>query len=395
MSWSFETSLLVFLVIIFLSQAIATLTQARLSLPLMLGIICIIGFGSGFFPADFLVKSKMKDVGFIAFNVLMVHSGTTLDMERLKSAWKPVVFSAIVVLLLTLCIAVGLKPVLGRQLAMLAPGPVIGGGAACALASNFLIGRDIMLSPFPWMIFMAQGLFSVPVFAWAVKQECRRQIQNGTHAIAPFEAEADSAGIILPRKKLCDRIPQRYRTTSFYLSSLMAVSVFNRWLHAIFLHGSGINPAVTALLFGMLFGQLGWIERDPLSKSDSMGFLMLGLMALMANSFAQVPLYAILKLVVPTLFVVAFGTLVLVLVGLIVGGVIHNSTFKSLALALSCMVGFPFSGIIAKRIVASALKNERPTAILVSELLLPLEVSSLLVTNFLSIFIVGLVAAWL
>ena len=161
MSWSFETSLLVFLAIIFLSQAVATLTRGKLSLPLVLGLICMAGFGGGFFPADFIVKSKMKDVGYIAFNVLVVHSGTTLDLGRLKAEWRTIALSSIVVLALSLVLVFGLGPVMGRSLAILSPGPVIGGGAACAIASNATVARSPLLAPFPWMIFMFLSLIHI------------------------------------------------------------------------------------------------------------------------------------------------------------------------------------------------------------------------------------------
>ena len=392
MPWSFETSLLVFLVIIFLSQAIATLTRGRLSLPLVLGIICIAGFGGGLFPVDFIVKSKMKDVGYIAFNVLVVHSGTTLDLGRLKSEWKSVALSAIVVLVLSLALVFGLGPIIGGQLAMLSPGPVVGGGAACAIASNAVAFRAPLLAPYPWMIFMVQGIFCTPLFAWVVRKEALRLMAGGNAApVRHGPVAAASVAQRLAEVKLCDRVPSQYRTTSFYLCSLMAVSVFNRWLNLTLLPGLGISPVITALLFGIVLGQFGLMERDPLSKSDSMGFLMLGLMALMANSFAQVPLAAVLSLAGPALLVVAAGTVILAAAGYLVARLFAYSRSRGIALALNCMVGFPFGMLIAKKVLASVAKDEDQRRFLEYELIPPLEAGSILVTNVISIFIASLV----
>ena len=398
MSWSFETSLLVFLVIIFLSQAAATLTKGKLSLPLVLGVICIAGFGGGFFPADFIAKSKMKDVGYIAFNVLVVHSGTTLDLGRLKSEWKSVALSAIVVLALSLALVFGFGPLVGRQLAVLSPGSVVGGGAACAIASNAAAFRAPLLAPYPWMIFMVQGIFCTPFFAWAVKKEALRLMAGGLAAgglAAPARGGPVPAASLPLRIKLCDRVPQQYRSTSFYLCSLMAVSVFNRWLNLTLLPGLGISPVITALLFGILLGQFGLMERDPLSKSDSMGFLMLGLMALMANSFAQVPLSNLLTLAWPALLAVAAGTVILAAAGLLGGRLFGYSRFRAIALALNCMVGFPFGAMIAKKVLGTVAKDESQGAFLESELIPSLEAGSILVTNVISIFIASLVGGLL
>ena len=416
MSWSFETSLLVFLAIIFLSQAVATLTRGKLSLPLVLGLICMAGFGGGFFPADFIVKSKMKDVGYIAFNVLVVHSGTTLNLSTLKSEWKSVALSAIVVLALSLALVFGLEPLVGRPLAVLSPGPAIGGGAACAIASNAVVARAPLLAPFPWMIFMVQGIFCTPLFAWAIRKEALRLARGGFEAgsraqatagggvscsgtsslcAAPEQRGPTPAMATPARLKLCDRVPPLYRTTSFYLCSLMAVSVFNRWLNLTLVPRLGISPVITALIFGIILGQFGLMERDPLSKSDSMGFLMLGLMALMANSFAQVPLSGVLALAGPALLAVAAGTIVLAAAGLLFGRLFACSRYKSLTLALNCMVGFPFGMMIAKKVLASVAKDESQGAFLESELIPPLEAGSILVTNVISIFIASLVGGLL
>ena len=175
----------------------------------------------------------------------------------------------------------------------------------------------------------------------------------------------------------------------------MAVSVFNRWLNLTLMPGLGISPVITALLFGILLGQFGLMERDPLSKSDSMGFLMLGLMALMANSFAQVPLPDVLALVWPALLAVAAGTVVLTGAGFLGGRLFGYSRFRGMALALNCMVGFPFGTMIATNVLASVAKDESQRGGFESDLIPQLDAGSILVTNVISIFLASLVGGLL
>jgi hypothetical protein len=386
-SWPFETSLAVFLVIAFASQAIAVATKSRLSLQFGLGAICIAGFAIGLFPPDFVEKSKMKDVGFIAFNVQVVHSGTLVDFGAIRREWRSVTVAVIAIAVMTAGMVFGLPPLIGHNLAVIAPGPVVGGGAACAIASIVLAGSNPAVSVFPWLVFMTQGLLGVPLCAWALKRSSAANTCASSNAVANADSElaparpgqaSDSPRVEAPlssktHTKICDRIPDRYKSTSYYLGALMIVSVLNRWASVtIFSHlGLGIN--VTALLFGMVLGRFGFLDRNPLAKSDSFGFLMLGLMALMANTIAHTPIGMIMTLAMPAVAVAATGVLILASAGAVAGGLTGIGACNGAAVAVHCTVGFPSS---LSRFPAFAA-------------------SSMLVINMLSIFMASIAGLFL
>ena len=73
-TWSFALSFLVFLLIVFISEATAARLRYFLSMPLLFGAIFFAGFALGWLPQDMLVSSNMVSVGTIAFNVLVIHS---------------------------------------------------------------------------------------------------------------------------------------------------------------------------------------------------------------------------------------------------------------------------------------------------------------------------------
>ena len=177
LTWNFETSFLVFLLIVFASQAIAVRLKSMLPMPLLLGIFCAIGFHSGLFPADMMVLANMIAVGTIAFNVLVVHSGSMLDGTLFKKWQETLTVIVPAVLLIPVCLLV-LIPLFGRDIAYLAPGPALGGGAACAIASRWVLDKNPRVAVFPWMLFMFLGVFCIPIcarpersepFAWRVE----------------------------------------------------------------------------------------------------------------------------------------------------------------------------------------------------------------------------------
>lgn len=404
MTWEFEFSLMVFLIIIFLSQAIAIKTKAKISLQFSLGVICIIGFASGIFPQDFIIKSKMIEVGIIAFNVLIVHSGTMLDVGKLKSQKSTIKLSLAAVSAMVIIVGFGLSPIIGKDLALLSPGPIVGSGATSAIASNTMLKINPNLSVFPWLLFMVQGFFGIPICAWAIKRETQRHLKAHRSSVSndarqegpsPLDRSTMDKDENRENKEkrderpLCNRIPSRYKGTAYYLGILMMVSVFNRWLNLTLLSGLNIHPSVTALLLGILLGHFGIIDRDPLSKSDSLGFLMLGLMALMANTLAFTPTFVVVRMMMPVVIVFSVATIVLAAVGIVFSKTFGFSKYKGIAVTLSCMVGYPVIPIISG-IVSTEATSDEEKQIATANLMPSLVTTSVFVVNVLSIFMANL-----
>ena len=66
-----------------------------LLLPLIYGVIFIIGFATGNQPKDMLLSANMIAVGTIAYNVLVVHSGTMINFRMLRAKKKETLLSLI------------------------------------------------------------------------------------------------------------------------------------------------------------------------------------------------------------------------------------------------------------------------------------------------------------
>lgn len=401
MKWEFEFSIMIFLIICFLSHVISTKTRFRLTLQFCLGVICIIGFSTGILPQDFVKKSKLIEIGFIAFNVLIIHSGTKLELDKLKNQKNTIALCSIATLTMTIIVGFGLSPLIGREIALLSPGPIVGGGATSAIASISVLRIKPELSVYPWLIFMIQGLFGVPLCAVAIKKETIRLLndyrKNSNFNLNEYGIiTIDEKNIkIRTRNKFCVKIPNRYKNTAYYLGIIMIISVFNKWLNVTYLSDIKLHLSVTALIFGIVLGHFGVIDRDPLSKSNSMGLLMLGLMALMANTLAFTPINTIIMMIKPVLIVFVVATIILTLVGIIFSNYFGFSKYKGVAITLSCMVGFPISAILVQEIITRYAKTDKEKSIIDINLMPSLTVTSMLIVNVLSIFISSLLASLL
>lgn len=392
MEWSFEFSFMMFLIIVFLSYAIEIRTKSRLSLPFALGIICIIGFGTGLFPKNFIVQSKMKEIGVIAFNMLVIHSGTMIDFKAIKSQKKNILIAVGGVVIMSAVVIWGVGPIIGREFAAMSPGPLVGGGAAAAISSISMLRVDPGIAVFPWLIFMAQCFFCVPFCSFLIKKESQL-ILDGYRKGSKNKVSGNIQSAVTNEEqiKLCDRIPAKYKTTAYYLGTLMIVSVFNRWLSVSFFMEFGININITALIFGILMGSLGILERGPLIKSNTMSFLMLGLMALMVDTLASTSLSVLSSLIIPLIIVCTIGAVILILVGVTTSKICKFSLYKGIIITLNSMVGFPVNLQLVEE-TANKLATDNEEKQLLKGTLNPiLSAGSTVIVNIVSILLASMV----
>jgi len=389
-TWSFAQSFLVFLVIVFVSESLATRLRSLVPMPLLFGALFTGGFALGWLPRDLLLASNMVAVGTIAFNVLVIHSGTMVDLSMLRAKRREALLAAGSALVMTAVLLLVLPPLIGRDLALLAPGAVVGGGASCAIGSRWVSSVRPEISFFPWMIFMFQGLFSVPVVTWALKKETARLTEE--LSAAPLPEGRPAGGPMAPAFGPVAKIPQPYKTPAYYLGLIMAVAVLNYALQGTVLAGWNINLNITALLLGILVGSLGLVDRAPLFKCDSYGLLILSLMGLMANNLASTPLDTLLSLVLPVLIALAAGSLVLTGCGVGFARLLKLSPYQGIILAMNSVMGFPVNQMLVGQAVAGAPEQLRGA--LTGRLMPLLSMGTMLVSNAVSIFIISILVSF-
>ena len=389
-TWSFAQSFLIFLMIVFVAQSLAAWLRSLVPMPLFFGVFFAGGFALGWLPRDLLLASNMVAVGTIAFNVLVIHSGTMVDLALVRMKRKEALTAVGSALVMTAVLMLVLPPLIGRDLALLAPGAVVGGGASCAIGSRWVSGIRPDISFFPWMIFMFQGLFSVPVVTWALKKESARLVDE--LSAQPAAPPGGRPGPVAPAFGPVARIPQVYKTPAYYLGLIMAAAVLNYALQGTVLAGMNINLNITALLLGILAGNLGLIDRAPLFKCDSYGLLILSLMGLMANNLANTPLDTLLSLTAPVLIALAAGTAVLTACGVGFARLLGMSPYEGIILAMNSVMGFPVNQMLVSQAAASAPEHLRGA--LTGRLTPLLGLGTMLVSNGVSIFTISILVSF-
>ena len=393
MLWSFEFNLMLFCVIVLIAEVISKKTSARIPSVFLVGAIFMVLFVGKIIPSDFIDSSYMELVGRITLTMLIINMGTTFDIMQIKKEWKTVLVCLAVSLSLILIVGFALRPIIGRELAIMSPGPIAGGGAAAAMVAAAIGGIKPQLASYPWLIFMLQGLIGFPLCGWAMRKELRHKkmlIDKNGYVKSTVQQTQENR-----KKKLCDKVPQSYKSTAYYWSTLLIFAVLNIAVNKAFLGQFKINTNVTAIILGIVLSHLGILEKDPLSKSNSMGMLFLGLIASMANSFAMVGAPELLAMIKPLVIVFAVSTLVMFIIGIIGSKIFKMSKYRGIAIALNCYVGFPYNFMLCREAVTSMTDDKEQQKLLEDDLMPTMIVASLISVTLVSVIVAGLMLSFL
>lgn len=169
----------------------------------------------------------------------------------------------------------------------------------------------------------------------------------------------------------------------------MIATVLNNLLQSTVLANVPINSYITALLFGIVLGALGFLDRAPLFKSDSYGLLILGLMGLMANTLANTPWFAIVAYIPALLISFVVGSVLLLLCAFIGSKVLGISRYRAIALLMNSIMGYPVNGMLIEQAAAIG-ETEAEKGYLKSEVRPLLGIGTSLISNGLSVLVVGI-----
>jgi hypothetical protein len=381
MEWTFELSLLVFLALAALSQTVMMKSRGLLSLPLVFGLLFMAGYGFNILPRDFIARTRLLDIGVIAYHVLIIHAGTLFNRKILARNKK-----ALLIVLAGFCVVSGVlltlgSALFGRPLAFMAAAALPGGGATCAIASFTAMKNHPELSFFPWLLFMFQGIFGIPLFGFFISKTMVRG------EIPPGPGKEKNTRETPHRNQ-----PGGLKGTAYYLGILMFFSVINKLVFSEILGPTGIALTLPALLMGIILGETGLVERGPLHRADCFGLLMLGLMSLMAETLAHVPFSAILAMAVPVLLFFILATGLLILTGMILSRPLGVPVFRAMAIAMSMLTASPANAVIINAVYGSrgGSGTAEPGGLIEET-----DLGSIYVINIFSVALISILAAFL
>lgn len=376
------TPILAFMILIgltFVGDVISVKTKAFIPAMLVFVILVLLLVWSGLVPSN-IVEIPGFTSSYATYVILMflVDMGTAISLRQFAEQWRTVVISISAILGIALVILVVGSKLFGWEYAVVAAPPISGGLVATMEMSNaaLAIGNE-NAARLSTMIFAVQNLPAFIILPIFLKKYCRN-ILSGKEKVNTFVADKNSN--IASKEKLVDKIPEKYKTSAYYLFQLAFLAVLANYTAKIF--GGKISPTVFGLLYGLFGASIGIVEKDCMKKSGSHGFLMFSsLITIFVTLFNTTP-NELLIILVPVAVMIVLG-----IIGIFIGSVLMGKILKvplsfSFVLGLNCLLGFPLNYMLTEESVKVVTndKNERASLI---EKVMP----AMLVAGFVSVTI--------
>lgn len=341
-------SMTVFAILYAIGKVISNKTKGIIVEALFLSIVYVIGFLTGIIPTNSLIDTGIPAVMSAWGTMLLVTNlGTMIELKRFVHEWKIVVicFGALAVMT-ALFYTVGIK-IFGRYYALCALPPVAGGVVANALVVAAAENAGLSdYGAFASLVCSLQSFVAVPIASILFGKYVKKIYNDKAHLEDPM-----SNAKPWPSFRLIKSWPSDWNQGSMMMARLFLVCLLGTYISK---WTNGTLPAVVLVLFlGIVFTELGFLERQTLTKAGFFSLLIMGLVMSLPNSFRNITLDSFVSMMFPIV-----GTLLLGAIGLIIGGILMGKLLKTdwrvaVACSLSAMFGYPLTEIIARAVVGS------------------------------------------
>lgn len=182
-------------------------------------------------------------------------------------------------------------------------------------------------------------------------------------------------------------MPEKYSTTAFILAKLMLVAFISNRLSL--LTGGKVNQAVITLILGILFTELGFLDRDSLNKAKSYGFLMFVLMIYVFAGLNEATPEIVKSCIGPMVAIIVVGVIGMAIMSILVGRFLGVSWRMSFATSLTALYGFPPNYILTEEAVKAITDDVEERKYLMDIMLPQMIVGGFITVTITSVIIAG------
>lgn len=378
----------ILLIVFALGEFIALKSKAVFSTTLIVAIGLMIGFWVGL-PHDIFTVAAVDRISGVLIGILIVSMGTTIDVEELVRQWKTVLLGFVAVSIAVGCVILIGEPLVGRNLA-LAGAPIVAGAnvAALIMTNTFATKGLPELGVFVVLVLVTQNFVGIPIASYLCKKEANNFIKN-KEMVETYSKISENK--TTTKKKLIPALPEAYQKPFIILAKLAMVASLSNYI-GILLNGK-LNYLVICLMMGILFSELGFLERNALAKSNSMGLVLFLTTVAVFGSLPKATPQVLSSMLFPLLAVLVLGVAGIAVTAFILSKPLKMSFSLSFALGLSCMFGFPTTYFIPEEI-SEAVGTTAEEKAAIKNYMLPKMLSAGFATvSIASVIIVGFVAS--
>ncbi|MEA4877086.1 MAG: hypothetical protein VB083_04205 [Aminobacterium sp.] len=378
-----------------IGDVVSNKTKAFVPSVFVAATLFLFGFWT-FVPSNVdIIAGLGMPVALMAMYLLLVHMGTLMSLKELVSEWK-----TITIALCGIGGMVGVLLTLGRLFvakeAIIVGTPPLTGGIVAAIMMNQAATEKGLttLAILAIVMYVMQGFVGYPLTALALKKEGKRLLSiyhNGGEELEKLQVNSKSnkqTAETRGRFQFIPPLPDSYQTTFMLLAKTGLVA----WaaVGASALINDFISKFVLCLIFGVIAAEIGFLERKPLNKSGSFGYLMLSLMAYVFVALAKATPAMLTQMAGDLVIIIIIGVIGMGIASMIVGKLLGYSKAMAFALTLTALYGFPPNYILTEEAARALADNPEEFNFLMDHMLPKMLVGGFTTVTVASVIIAGI-----
>ncbi|MCF7935461.1 MAG: hypothetical protein K9L28_03870 [Synergistales bacterium] len=345
-------------------------------------------------PQDFVETAGLASpLAYMAMYLLLVHMGALMSLKELLAQWRTVVIAlsgtvGICALLLTVGALVW-----GWETMVVATPPLTGGIVAAMIMNGAAEARGLAdLAVLAIIMYVIQGFVGYPLTALALKKEGKRLrhiYRTDREKVAELEAlmpEENPSGR-KGRFQIVPNFPERYQTIFVMLAKMAVIAYIAVLLEKA--TGGAVSKWVLCLLLGVVFSELGFLERKPMNKAGSFGYLMLGLTAFLFSKLALATPEGLMSIIPALAGSIVLGVSGMALLSMAVGKALGFTREMSFAVALTGLYGFPYNYILTEEAAKALAESPEENKFLMDQMLPKMIVGGFATVTIVSVVLAG------
>lgn len=385
------TALLVIAIVYAIGDYVSQKTKAIFSMLFVSGIIFMVGFWFGV-PKTLFEDAAIVKLSLALIPTLMVHMGTLMRLKDLQEEWKTVIIALSAIIAAGIVLFLIGSPLIGKEFAVPAAGPISGGVVATLIMSEAAKAKGLeTVLVFLTLLLVLQNFVGLPIASICLSREGHR-LRDAYRSGGVLKDDQSSKleanlGKNERKWKFIPETPKELQTPFILIMKTMLVG----WLAVVAttLLGGVIDKFVMALIFGIIFYEIGFLEPKILTRANSEGFTLFALLVPIFMNLNKATPGMVISLIVP--IVLSFAIAV---AGIVVSSVILSRIFKyswemSLAIGVCCLFGFPGTFIVSQEVANAVGETPEEKEFVLTKILPKMLVSGFTTVTIASVFLAG------
>lgn len=386
----------------FIGEWIASVTKAWVPSVFASAVLYLLGYWT-FFPKNIGTDSGLVPfAATVGMMLLIVHIGTIISVKQLLEQWKTIVVCLVGLGGMTL-FSWYIAPLFMDKTLMIAGLPPLTGGVIAATTMQMAAQSKGLkvAATFAVTIYCVQGFAGYPLTAIMLHKFGNKELaklRSGEIVLTEEQKKANrQIGMTVVNddsktRKLLPRVPDKYNTPVFMLAKLGLVA----WLASLagqFKFGSvSISPAIWALVFGVMFCAVGFLDTNLLNRANSYWITMFSLMMVVFDGLKSLTPAMLKSIIGPMIILIVIGVAGMAVFAFIVSRVFRMSFYLAFANGLTALYGFPADAIISESTCNALSDDPDEVNYLMSKIFPSMIVGGFTTVTITSVFLAGIFA---